>query len=67
MSFLVPRPGRGSYVTAKLTVRGGTAPFDGHGGTASAHDTRIVVEDILDIEQLSDEEFQAALSRIRAE
>ena len=59
MSYLVPRPGRGSHVTVRLTLRGSTGPFDDHGVTSSAHDTRIVVEDILSIEAIPDDVFQA--------
>lgn len=66
-SFLVSRPGRGSYVTVRLTVRGSIAPFDGRGVTSSANDTRIIVEDILSIEQISDEAFQAAARGMRAQ
>lgn len=62
MSFRVPRPGRGSFVTVRLTVRGRVAPFDGWAGASSAQDTRIVVEDILAIERISDEAFHAAVS-----
>jgi len=65
-SLMVERGGRGSFVAARLRVRGHLAPFDDHGVLVGRRDTRLVVEEILAIEAIADEEFQARASAAQA-
>lgn len=57
--LLVMRSGRGSYVAARLKVHGHIEPFDDRGVLVGRRDTRLVVDQILAIEPIPDEEFQA--------